>query len=274
MSPKRQGRGRGGSGWKGRIKPLPKFRANQKMLLDLIFGMPPSRTPLITPTAIWALHVADMYTIDPGRCVDACLALRAAFEVFGIPSRPAAVRVGIGAVGEDPARLLERLHGAERAHFNADGTFNGHLVLVVPHPGVFLDPTIQQFPEVPRTAMAELPAIGRLPGPGGLGMTLVLSRRQDNDCLYVPGDIENTIYGRPEVAGKMPEIRHTGLFLASNAFDILRQPGLLEKTRKAPYPRLQRQLDLLAEAEAIVRPDGYNFRDPRTGAEIRLSDIA
>jgi len=73
----------------------------------------------------------------------------------------------------------------------------------------------------------------------------------------------------------MAEVRAAGLFLASNAFDMLRQPDLRAKVRTAPYPRLHRQLDALGEAERIVRPrDGvWNFRDPRTGAEIRLSDI-
>jgi hypothetical protein len=56
---------------------------------------------------------------------------------------------------------------------------------------------------------------------------------------------------------------------------MLRQPDLRTKVRTAPYPRLQRQFDALGEAERIVRPrDGvWNFRDPQTGAEIRLSDI-
>jgi hypothetical protein len=89
--------------------------------------------------------------------------------VYGIAAHLAAVQIGIGSVGEDPERLYDRRYGPERAYFNAAGTFNGHLVLVVPHPGVFLDATTQQFPEVPNTDLAVMPALGRLPSPDGLG---------------------------------------------------------------------------------------------------------
>ena len=41
----------------------------------------------------------------------------------------------------------------EHAEVTSDGKFNGHMVLVVPHPGVFIDPTAQQFPEMRRTAL-------------------------------------------------------------------------------------------------------------------------
>jgi hypothetical protein len=233
--------------------------------------------PLIAPTVVWAMHAAKPRVIDPGLCLDACLKLRCAFQVYGIAAHLAAVQVGIGSVGEDPERLYERLYGPERAYFNADGTFNGHLVLVIPHPGVFIDATVQQFPEVAKTDLAEMPALSPLPSPDGLGNMPLLVRRADNDFLYVPqaGEVESVIYRNPKVAAQMAEVRAAGLFLASNAFDMLRQPDLRPKIRTAPYPRLQRQLDALGEAERIVRPrDGvWNFRDPRTGAEIRLSDV-
>jgi hypothetical protein len=275
MSPKRTGRGRGSR--TKRAKPLPKFRVNQRMLLELIVHMPADRMPLVAPTAVWAMHAAKPRVLDPGQCLDACLALRCALEVYGIAAHPAAVQVGIGPVGENPKRLYSQLHGSEQAHFNADGTFNGHLVLVVPHPGVFIDATVQQFPEVAKTDLAVMPALSALPSPDGLGTDHYLVRRADNDLLYVPqaDEVERLIYRNPKVAANMAKVRAAGLFLASNAFDMLRQPDLRAKVRTAPYPRLQRQFDALGEAERIVRPrDGvWNFRDPQTGAEIRLSDI-
>lgn len=275
MCPKRTGRGRG-SGNK-RAKPPPKFRANEKVLLELISHMPADRMPLVAPTNIWAMHAAKPRALDPGLCLDACLKLRCALEVYGIAAHLAAVRVGIGSVGEDPKRLYDRLYGPERAHFNADGSFNGHLVLVVPHPGVFIDATLQQFPAVPKTVDAEMPAVSPLPSPDGFGADNYLVRRTDNDFLYVPqaDEVEGVIYGNPKVAAQMAKVRSGGLLLASHAFDVLRQPDVRAKVRTAPYPRLQRQLDALGEAERIVRPrDGvWNFRDPHTGTEIRLSDI-
>ncbi len=276
MSPKRASRGRGSRKPRAK-KPPPKFRSSQEDLIPLILFMPADRVPLVAPTAVWAIHAANPRVLDPGLCLDACLKVRCALEVYGIASHPAAVQIGIGPVGEDPERLHEHLHGPGRAYFNDDGTFNGHLVLVVPHPGVFIDATLQQFPEVPKTAMAEMPALSPLPSPDGLGTMPFCVRRADNDLLYVPQaeEIESVIYQRPKIAAQMPELRAAGLFLASNAFDMLRHADIRDKMRTAPYPRLQRQLDILGEAERIVRPrDGvWNFRDPRTGAEIRLSDI-
>jgi hypothetical protein len=275
MSPKRTGRGRGSGNT--RAKPPPKFRANEKLLLELILHVPADRMPLVAPANLWAIHAAKPRVIDPGLCLDACLKLRCALEVYGIAAHLAAVQIGIGSVGEDHQRLYDRLYAPERAHFNADGSFNGHLVLVVPHPGVFLDPTTQQFPEVPKTDDAEMPAVSPLPSPDDFRANHYLVRRTDNDFLYVPQaeEVESDIYGNPQVAAQMAGIRAGGLLLASQAFDILRHPDLRVKIRTAPYPRLQRQLDALGEAERIVRlRDGvWNFRDPRTGAEIRLSDI-
>jgi hypothetical protein len=157
--------------------------------------------PLVAPTVVWAIHAAKPRVIDPALCIDACLALRSAFEVYGIAAHLAAVQIGIGSV-VDPERLYDRRYGPERAYFNADGTFNGHLVLVVPHPGVFLDATTQQFPEVPNTDLAVMPALARLPSPDGLGTDLYLVRRADNDFLYVPqaDEVESLIDQNPKVA--------------------------------------------------------------------------
>jgi hypothetical protein len=247
------------------------------LLVELIFHIPADRMLLVAPTVVWAIHAAKPRAIDPGLCIDACLKLRCAFEVYGIAAHLAAVQIGVGSAGEDPERLYDRRYGPERAHFNADGTFNGHLVLVVPHPGVFIDATTQQFPQVPKTESALMPAVSPLPLPGGLSDARLLVRRNDNDFLYIPqaGEVESLIYQNPKIAAQMDEVRAAGLFLASNAFDMLRHPDIRAEIRTAPYPRLQRQLDALGEAERIVRPrDGvWNFRDPRTGAEIRLSDI-
>jgi hypothetical protein len=122
--------------------------------------------------------------------------------------------------------------------------------------------------------MAALPAIGPLP-PAELGPVLLLARRRDNDILYVPqpAEIETAIYQRPEVAGRLPELRQAGANLATLAFNVIRQDDLRDKVRQAPYPRLQRQLDVLGEAEMVTRGDVRGFIHPHTGAEVQLSDI-
>jgi hypothetical protein len=88
-----------------------------------------------------------------------------------------------------------------------------------------------------------------------------------------PESPEALIYGHSEAARVLPELHQSGLYLASNAFDMMSSPYMVDKVRQAPYPRLQRQLDALGQAEAVVRQGVYNFIDPRTGAEVQLSDI-
>ncbi|MFB4317565.1 hypothetical protein [Actinomadura sp. 21ATH] len=69
------------------------------------------------------------------------------------------------------------------------------------------------------------------------------------------------------------DFRAAAANLAANVFDIMRLDELRAKTAASPYPRLRRLLDALGDAESIADGNGYRFRDPRTGRELRLADI-
>ena len=148
----------------------------------------------------------------------------------------------------------------------------------VPDPGVFLDPTLQQIPEMRGTEMAEVPVIGQLPAGvrfEDLAGTLTTARRDDVDITYAPmpgpADIGALLRTSTDKTGAL--LRAEGEFIASQAFAMLRNPPLLEQVRQAPYPRLQRQLTAIGDAENVIGGGEWNFRDRLTGAEIRLASI-
>lgn len=172
-------------------------------------------------------------------------------------------------------------HGARPAcaigrypHYNEDGTFNGHTILVIPAAGRFLDPTIQQFPRVPHTARAALPAIGRLPVPGALGTEPICVDRTDHAVLYVPLPAPGPEAWRsPVIDQRAAEYRAAGANLAAHVFDLMRMPGFRDQTARSPYPRLPRLLAGLDGTTAVLDRGGYRFADPGTGRELRLADI-
>jgi hypothetical protein len=278
--PKRMSRGRGSQGGKTAARqnrngrPPGRFRFNLDEMLPVALNSPPSRMPLLVPTVAW-MDRAAAHKLHPAMCVDACLKLQLALQVYGIASYPAATRVGIAPVGQRPARM----HGPEHAEVTPDGKFNGHMVLVVPHPGVFIDPTVQQFPEMRRTALAWMPVSVPLPTGARFEDQAFAARRDDCDIIYEPQaePIEVAAIWRHPLVGGSNEasVRCEGEFLASMAFSVLRDPDLRARIREAPYPRLQRQLDVLGDAEDVIRiaEVQWNFRDRQTGAEIRLADI-
>ena len=59
--------------------------------------------------------------------------------------------------------------GTTDPRYNTDGAFNGQTILVIPGAGRVIDPTIQQFSEVPRTVQTMLPLMTPLPSRTSLG---------------------------------------------------------------------------------------------------------
>ncbi|MEV4176924.1 hypothetical protein [Nonomuraea sp. NPDC049709] len=70
-----------------------------------------------------------------------------------------------------------------------------------------------------------------------------------------------------------------GVRFASWALLALREPGIIDRVRQAPFPRLQALLDILADAPEIIDEaiDEYRFALPGpdgTVVERRLDEIA
>jgi hypothetical protein len=198
--------------------------------------------------------------------------LQYALAEYGLAADIQAVGVGIVTAGTEP-----QLYGGGnglRPYYNQDGTFKRTHHLVIPAAGRLLDPTIQQFREVPRTTQAALPLLAPLPGPAGLGTVPVSIDRTDHFVLYVPLPAPHRdAWHHPALDQRAGEYRKAGANLAANAFDIMRAEGFRDRTAQSPYPRLRALLTALDGTTAIADEHGYRFADPATGRELRLADI-
>lgn len=232
---------------------------------------PAAVLPLMALPAMWLWNAAEDGHAA-AHCVDCCLTLQYALAEYGLAAEIQAVGVGIAAAGSEP-----QLYGGGdglRPHYNQDGTFNGHTILVIPAAGRLLDPTIQQFQEVPRTVQAALPLLGPLPVPGGLGTVPIGVDRTDHFVLYVPLPApDRDAWHHPVLEQRAQEYREVGANLAANAFDVMRTEGFRDRTAQSPYPRLRTLLSALDGTTAVADGRGYRFADPATGRELRLADI-
>jgi hypothetical protein len=217
--------------------------------------------------AMWLWSV----TQDQGaaaHCVDACQTLHYALAEYGIGSEIEAVRLRIDRDGH-PGTLW-----GENPRYNADGTFNGHTVLVIPAAGRFIDPTIQQFPEVPQTTVSMLPAMAALPARTSLGTEPFGAARLEYVAIYVPfSGPERYAWQNPRIDAHASMYRLTGVNLAATAFHILRLEPLRQQLERSPYPRLRALLAALGNAEAVIEGGRYRFADPVTGAKLQLADV-
>ncbi|MEV6154724.1 hypothetical protein AB0L53_30730 [Nonomuraea sp. NPDC052129] len=68
--------------------------------------------------------------------MDGCLTLHYALAEYGIDSRVEAMILEVEGNG------THSRYGGKGPHYNANGTFNGHAVLVVPAADRLLDPTL------------------------------------------------------------------------------------------------------------------------------------
>ncbi|MGI5162700.1 hypothetical protein [Microbispora sp. CA-102843] len=146
-------------------------------------------------------------------------------------------------------------------------------MLVIPEAGRLLDPTIQQYREIPATSGGQSPIIAPLPAPPGLGEHPFAVIRGDHEVLYVPVPSEQRqAWRHPSIAAVDAEYQRAGLVLASNVFDMMRLEQLRPKLLASPYPRLRQLWEAIGDGKSIADSTGYRFLSP-TGAEIRLSDV-
>jgi hypothetical protein len=235
-------------------------------IAKLMSVVPPKALPLVGVASVWLWNLAQE-GLASAHCVDGCLTLHHALAHFGIASHVEAVAVRVGDGSS------HTLYG-ERPRYNADGSFNGHTVLVVTGADRFIDPTIQQFAEVPRTRAAALPMQAQLPVPGGLGDQPIAINRGDHIVVYQPVTAGlRQAWRSPNIEARAGDYRRAGAELAANVIAMLQLDGLRQRADRSPYPRLRALLAALEGTDAIADSRGWRFVDPQTGVERRLTDI-
>jgi hypothetical protein len=254
------------------VSGSPRARFRLEDVSRLLMNAPAEVLPLMALPAVWLWNAAEDRKAA-AHCIDCCVTIQYALSEYGIESQVQAVGVGIAAPGGEP-----QMYGGGdglRPHYNDDGTFNGHTLLVMPSAGRFLDPTIQQFAEIPRTARAALPVMGRLPVPGGLGTAPIGVDRTDHFLVYFPLPApQRHAWRHPVLTQRADAYQEAGANLAANVFDIMRGEGLRDRTAHSPHPRLRTLLSALDGTTSVADERGYRFADPATGREFRLADIS
>jgi hypothetical protein len=187
-------------------------------------------------------------------CVDACMVLKHAYAQFGINSE---VRV-VDLVVEQAGGRRRQFGTPTPTWSGPDGNvFNGHAVLVLPDSDRYVDPTIEQFEVIRRLNMG--PLIGKAvagTGPHVMGRGLLspgamLAVKRGNLTLIYT--VAEERYSQ-ELESRLAQYvtdghRRAGVNNASLALMMLRIPEVIERARKAPYPRLQALLRAVGQAE-------------------------
>lgn len=231
---------------------------------------PPAALPLVGLTSLWLWNLAEDRAAA-AHCVDGCLTLHYALAEFGIRSHVEAITICIEqtTAGAGPGAMY-----GQHPRYNADGTFNGHTILVVTGAGRLIDPTIQQFPQVPPSKQALLPLQAPLPVPGGMGTSPVAIPREDHLVMYLPlPEHLRQAWRGPAVTARTADYRKAGAHLAANTLAVLQIEDMRPKAEQSPYPRLRALLAALDGTKPVADSRGFRFADPETGKEIWLSDV-
>jgi hypothetical protein len=245
---------------------LPRARFSFDDLTTLLSGAQPGGLPLVALAGLWLWNMSEDGH-DAAHCIDGCLILQHALAEYGLESDVQATGVAI-------------IHGEQRvlydhARYHSDGAFDGHTILIVPEAGRFIDPTIQQFPEIPSSSRNPLPLMAQIPDGVRVGTDVFVISRADHTIAYPPVPEEERYAWRdPRVDAHDAEYRKAGAILAARAFDVMRHQALRRGLEQSPYPRLRLLLERLDGTTGVERADSvYCFRDEVTGVELLLSDV-
>lgn len=234
----------------------------------LMQNAPPEVLPLLGVASVWLWNFAEDGA-SAAHCVDGCLTLHYALAEYGIGSRVEAVILELEGNG------THTRYGGTGPHYNPDGTFNGHVVLVVPPADRLLDPTLQQYREVPDTEAATVPLMIKLNGTS-LGPGAFEVPRTDHRVRYhaVPEHLREA-WRNTKITANDSVYRRAGATLAANVFDMMRSSEYFrDKALASPYPRLHRLVHALGAAQTVAdKQGGYRFRLPGAADEVRLADI-
>lgn len=248
------------------MRGLPRARFRFDDLTTLLSGAQPGGLPLIALAGLWLWNMSEDGHAA-AHCIDGCLILHHALAEYGLGSDIQATGV---AVMRGEERVLY-----DHACYDRDGFFDGHTILIVPEAGRFIDPTIQQFPEIPSSPRNSLPLMAQIPEGVRVGTDIFVIPRNDHMVAYPPvPEAERYAWHHPRVDAHDAAYRKAGSILAARAFDVMRHEALRRGLEQSPYPRLRVLLEALDGTTGVERADRmYCFRDQATGVELLLSDV-
>lgn len=185
--------------------------------------------------------------VPPNICVEACRWLHYAYAQLGI--RSVLTAAGLVVSGREGNAILRAPSSP-----SWDGTvLDGHAVLCLPEVRRFVDPTVEQYPEVARYRIGPVSGLAAGQHGGSLRTTpfvpgdQLLVRRKHLTLVYTLGDQADTevITHHRAVRDRVEVHRRAGINLATLAVDYIRtDPDL----RGAAIPRLQALLAAVSDS--------------------------
>jgi hypothetical protein len=234
----------------------------------LLGGHAPDLMVELLPALLWLEHASGHPT---NLCVSGCVTLHYAYAALGIEAKPRAVDLVVS-----NQRTGDRtLYGRPEPHWSGS-TFHGHCVLWLPGSQRFIDPTVEQYPEVRKYGLG--PICGRIAAslatpqqqaalqrgemPAG---TAIGVERMDLLLLYTTVDerFGDVVMAGSTVVENLAVARTSGWNLASEALVLLGRPDVIDRARRSPHSHVRALLDVLADADAEVDDAGdWRFNLP------------
>ena len=241
-------------------------------------GPSPDLMVELLPALLWLDHAQGH---PRNLCVSGCVTLHHAYAALGIQALPRAVDLMVS----NERTGARTLYGRPYPYWSGT-TFHGHCVLWLPGSLRFIDPTVEQYPEVRRYRLG--PICGRMIAAvstaeqraafarGHLAAgTSIGVRREELMLLYtaVDAEFDDVVMSGRVVIDAGEDAERGGRNLASQALLLLSRPEVVDRARQAPHPRVRALLDFLADAEGFVDDAGdWRFTLP-DGATPRLDEI-
>ena len=250
-----------------------------KKIADLLLSdaAAPDLLVELLPALLWLEHARGH---PRNLCVSACVTLHHTYAALGITAHPRAVDLVVANQRTDGRTFYGRPDP-----YWSDTTFHGHCVLWLPASKRFIDPTVEQYPEVRhyrlgpicgRMAAARITADqraalsrGEMPAGTSIGV-----KRGELLLLYttVDPEFDDVVLSSPVVVETRDDAERSGRNLASQALLLLNRPEIIDRARRAPHPRVRALLDVLAGVDGFVGDGDWRFTLP-DGTTPRLDEI-
>ncbi|GIF75679.1 MULTISPECIES: hypothetical protein [Asanoa] len=246
-----------------------KLAVHDSKLGMLLERAPGDVLPLVFPPMLWVKLAEGKHA---NVCVDACATLRHTYAQFGIDAQ--LMPVGL-AVKDGAGRSTG--YATTRPYWESGKVYVGHTVLVLPSLGRLVDPTVEQVPAIRKLGMG--PLVGRVPAEVAknvrMGSDIIGVPRGDLIVAYLPvdPDCSDVLDGAPVLVDNAEGHRRAGINLATLILEAFRAPGVVERIRRAPYPRLRALLDAIGDAPMAPDP-AHDMRITLAGgAAVRLDEL-
>ena len=241
-------------------------------------GVSPDLMVELLPALLWLDHAQGR---PRNLCVSGCVTLHHTYAALGITALPRAVDL----IVSNQHTGARTLYGQPDPYWSGT-TFHGHCVLWLPGSLRFVDPTVEQYPEVRRYDLG--PICGRMVAavstpeqraalarghlPAG---TSIAVKREELMLLYtaVDPEFDDVVMSGQVVLDAHDDAERGGRNLASQALLLLSRPEVVDRARRAPRPRVRALLDVLAGVDGFVDDAGDWRFTLHDGTTPRLDEI-